>query len=62
VSDPAFAGPVSAVGQCLMRHSFLVMNQAMAPRMNVTAMTAIQTGLRSPGNSAAGVRAASVRQ
>jgi hypothetical protein len=50
------------VGQYLMRHSFLVINQAMAPGMNVTAMTAIQTGLRSPGNSVAGVRAASVRQ
>jgi hypothetical protein len=30
--------------------------------MNVTAMAVIETGFRNPGNSDAGVRAASVRQ
>jgi hypothetical protein len=34
----------------------------MAPAVNVTAMSAIQPRLDSPGNSAAGVVATSVRQ
>ena len=49
-------------GQYLGRRNLRAMIQAMAPTMNVTAMAVIQTGLRNPVNSAAGVRAASVRQ
>ena len=44
------------------RQFLRAISQAMAPAISVTAMTAIQVRLRQPGNSSAGVRAASVRQ
>ena len=44
------------------RRFLRAISQAMAPAISVTAMTTSQVRLRQPGNSSAGVRAASVRQ
>ena len=53
---------VAAGGHWLARQFLRAISQAMAPAISVTAMTTSQVRLRQPGNSSAGVRAASVRQ
>ena len=53
---------LTVAGQAPARQFLRAISQAMAPAISVTAMTTSQVRFRQPGNSSAGVRAASVRQ